>query len=231
MAPSQSYGLVSLPPDATVKQQAQSVVGEVAEAMADALDLLDEQVHGLGRAVGAAAGGVEGQDFGLPRPDGTGKTRQLHHSDAVRPAVEALQRGLGMGQVAGGVDSAQQLLALPGDRPWGAEMRSSSQLFEDEHQIKHLALLPRGRQGVMCHQTSGLATMTRNCDHIATMPRVTGGDGCPTRTSDMAVDQDQQGWEGTGKVGWGRVMADYGSGGWGFESLAARHHHRSSAAL
>jgi hypothetical protein len=26
-------------------------------------------------------------------------------------------------------------------------------------------------------------------------------------------------------------MADYGSGGWGFESLAARHHHRSSAAL
>ncbi len=27
------------------------------------------------------------------------------------------------------------------------------------------------------------------------------------------------------------MMADYGSGGWGFESLAARHHHRSSAAL
>jgi hypothetical protein len=30
--------------------------------------------------------------------------------------------------------------------------------------------------------------------------------------------------------GRGWVMADYGSGGWGFESLAARHHHPSSAA-
>jgi hypothetical protein len=29
----------------------------------------------------------------------------------------------------------------------------------------------------------------------------------------------------------GRVMADHGSGGWGFESLAARHRHRWSAAL
>ena len=45
-----------------MKQQAQPVVAEVAEAMADPLDLLDEQVHGLGGAVGAAAGGVEGED-------------------------------------------------------------------------------------------------------------------------------------------------------------------------
>jgi hypothetical protein len=59
---------------------------------------------------------VEGEDFSLPRPDGTGKARQLRHPDAVRPAVEAPQRGPGVGQVAGGVDSAQQLLALPGDR-------------------------------------------------------------------------------------------------------------------
>jgi hypothetical protein len=36
MASSQSCGLVSLPPDATVQQQAQAVVGEVAEALADA---------------------------------------------------------------------------------------------------------------------------------------------------------------------------------------------------
>src|SRR6266567_2306667 len=116
MAPSQSYGLMTLPPDATVKQQAQPVVAEVAEAVPDPLDLLDQQVHGLGRAVGAAAGGVEGEDFSLPRPDGTGKARQLRHPDVVRPAVEAPQRGPGVGQVAGGVDSAQQLLALPGDR-------------------------------------------------------------------------------------------------------------------
>src|SRR5215218_7505170 len=31
--------------------------------------------------------------------------------------------------------------------------------------------------------------------------------------------------------GRGRVMAEYGSGGWGFEPLAARDQHRSSAAL
>ena len=29
--------------------------------------------------------------------------------------------------------------------------------------------------------------------------------------------------------GRGRVVADYGSGGWGFESLAARHRRRSEA--
>src|SRR5919106_2111441 len=48
MASSQSCGPVSLPPDATVQQQAQAVVGEVAEAVPDALDLLDKQIHGLG---------------------------------------------------------------------------------------------------------------------------------------------------------------------------------------
>jgi hypothetical protein len=31
------------------------------------------------------------------------------------------------------------------------------------------------------------------------------------------------------KDGRGRLMADYGSGGWGFESLAARHQNPSSA--
>jgi hypothetical protein len=42
------------------------VVGEVAEAVPDALDLLDQQVDGLGGPVGAAIGGVEGEDLGLP---------------------------------------------------------------------------------------------------------------------------------------------------------------------
>ena len=54
-------------------------------------------------------------------------------------------------------------------------------------------------------QTPCLATIGRNCDHIATKPRVTGGDGCPTRTGDMAADQKQQGREGmtrTGGDGW-----------------------------
>jgi hypothetical protein len=50
----QPRGVVSLPPDATVQQQQpQPVVGEVAEAVADALDPFDQQVHRLGGPVGA----------------------------------------------------------------------------------------------------------------------------------------------------------------------------------
>jgi|RhiMetdeSRZDD1v2_1073273.scaffolds.fasta_scaffold3113367_2 hypothetical protein len=40
--------LVSLPPDAALQEQPQPVTGEVAEAMAHALDLRDQQVDGLG---------------------------------------------------------------------------------------------------------------------------------------------------------------------------------------
>jgi hypothetical protein len=86
MAPSQSYGLVSLPPDATVQQQPQAVVGEVAETVSDALDLLDEQIHGLGGPVGAALGRMEGEDLGFPGPDRAGQPRQL------RPPTPAAQR-------------------------------------------------------------------------------------------------------------------------------------------
>ena len=59
---------------------------------------------------------MEGEDFGLPGSDGAGEPGQLGHAHAVCPAVEALQRGSGVGQVVGGVDGAQQLLALPGGR-------------------------------------------------------------------------------------------------------------------
>jgi hypothetical protein len=59
---------------------------------------------------------MEGEDLGFPGPDGAGQPRQLRHPDAVCPAVEALQRGPGVGQVAGGVDGSEQFLALPGGR-------------------------------------------------------------------------------------------------------------------
>jgi hypothetical protein len=59
---------------------------------------------------------MEGEDVGLPGPDGAGKPGQLRHPDAVCPAVEALQRGSGVGQVVGGVDGSEQFLALPGGR-------------------------------------------------------------------------------------------------------------------
>jgi hypothetical protein len=40
-----------------------------------------------------------------------------------------------------------------------------------------------------------------NCDHIATKPYVTAGDGCPTRTGDVAGDQDQRGPEEIRRMG------------------------------
>jgi hypothetical protein len=52
-----------------------------------------------------------------------------------------------------------------------------------------------------CHQTPSLATAAKSCDHIATKPRVTGGDECPTRRNNMTVDQDQWGREGSGRTG------------------------------
>ena len=57
--------------------------------MADTLDLFDEQVDGLGEAVGAAVGGVECEDLDLPRPDGAGESGQLRDLDAITPPVRA----------------------------------------------------------------------------------------------------------------------------------------------
>jgi hypothetical protein len=57
---------------------------------------------------------MPGQDFGLPRPDGTGQPGQLRHLDAVCPPVQAVQRGVRRRHGGRGVDGAEQLLALPG---------------------------------------------------------------------------------------------------------------------
>jgi hypothetical protein len=43
----------SVPFDAAVQQRAEPVVIEIAEVVPDTFDLLDQQVDGLGRAVGA----------------------------------------------------------------------------------------------------------------------------------------------------------------------------------
>lgn len=64
--------------------------------------------------VGAAVGGMDGEDLGLPGLDGAGQARQLGHTDTVCPAVEVLQPLLGIVGAVGGVDRPQQLLALPG---------------------------------------------------------------------------------------------------------------------
>jgi hypothetical protein len=82
---------MSLPPDAAMQQQPQPVVSEVAEAVADALHLLDQQVDGLDGPVGAAIGGMPGQDLGLPSSHGAYQPGQLGDLDAIAPAVEAIQ--------------------------------------------------------------------------------------------------------------------------------------------
>src|SRR5581483_3752179 len=78
-ASSDSCGGLSLPFDvAAHEQQTESVVVEVPESVGDALDLLDQQVDGLGRAV-TGAGGVVGEDLGAPPGHGLGQPVQLGH--------------------------------------------------------------------------------------------------------------------------------------------------------
>jgi hypothetical protein len=83
--------------------------------VADTFDLLDEQVDGLGGAVGAAAGGMPGKDFDLPGSHGTSQSGQLSDLDAIAPVVEAVQRGPGGRRASRGVDGPQQFFALSGD--------------------------------------------------------------------------------------------------------------------
>jgi hypothetical protein len=67
----QFRGSVSPPADATMQQQPQPVVGEVAEAVPDALDLLDEEVDRLGGPVGTAVGDLPGTPVcARPAPPG-----------------------------------------------------------------------------------------------------------------------------------------------------------------
>jgi hypothetical protein len=47
-----------------------------------------EQVDGLGGPLGTAAGGMPGQDLGLPGLDRSGQARQLGHANAVDPMIK-----------------------------------------------------------------------------------------------------------------------------------------------
>ena len=58
------------------EQDAEAVVGQVAEASPGALDLFDGEVGGFDAAVGGA-GGVVGEDLGVPSGEGLGEGSQL----------------------------------------------------------------------------------------------------------------------------------------------------------
>ena len=66
-------GWGSVPLNGGVEQEAEPVVGEVAVAVAEAAELLDDEVVGFGTAVGSAADGVVGEDPVFPGPDGPGQ--------------------------------------------------------------------------------------------------------------------------------------------------------------
>ena len=74
-----------------MEQEAESVVVEVAEAVADSFDLFDHQVGAFGGGVGEP-GGVVGEDLGLPGPDGFGEAGELVDVGLVAVAVEAGSR-------------------------------------------------------------------------------------------------------------------------------------------
>ena len=86
---------------------------EVSEAVREPADLLDDQVDGLGAAVGDPAGVEVGQHLGPPRFEGAPEPGDLGDR-AGREAVDDLGRDLTAGGRAGVVDRAELLVALPG---------------------------------------------------------------------------------------------------------------------
>ncbi len=97
---------MSLPGDAAVQEQAEPVVGEVAESEADPFDAFDQQVDRLGGAVAGAGGGEVGQQLVLSGGDGPPEPVQFGHFGNRAGPVEGLQPAAGLGQGRRGVDVA-----------------------------------------------------------------------------------------------------------------------------
>jgi len=99
--------------NSAVQQEAQPVVVEVPEAVSHTLDLLHEQVHRLGGAVGQRRG-VPGEHLGLPAADGAGQSSELSNLGVAAVVVEPPQAIVCVDHVGGGVDLTQQLLGQVG---------------------------------------------------------------------------------------------------------------------
>src|SRR5271157_6055448 len=103
-----------LPGDSAVQQQAQPVVTEIAEAVPDAQDFLDQQVDRFGGAVADSAGAEVGQELIAPGGEGAGQPAEfgnLRVDTRHGPVVEA---GGGLVTIAAVIDRAQLLGGDPG---------------------------------------------------------------------------------------------------------------------
>ena len=103
--PHQVYATAS-PFDAAVEQKPEPIVLEVAEAVADPLDLLDEQVHGFGGPVGQA-GAVPTEDLVFPTPHRRGEAAEFDDVGGAAVGVEALEALAGLPGGTGGVDLSE----------------------------------------------------------------------------------------------------------------------------
>jgi hypothetical protein len=169
--PQQPVCATASPFDAAVQQESEPIVLEVAEAVPDALDLLDQQVHGFGGSVGQA-GAVPAEDLVLPPPDGGGEAAEL--GDVGTPAVdvEALEPPSSLALRAGGVYLPQQLLGEVGgaDLAGGvagvepglnASPPSLGQPFVSDEQlaadpVQRLTLASPVAEGVLLHPAADL---------------------------------------------------------------------------
>ena len=93
--------MLSLSLDSAVQQEPQSVVVQVAESVAGAFHLFDQQVGGFGRSVGHTAGVEVGQQLGAPGVDGAGQAVQFGDVGVGAVGQPPVQPLLGVSAVSG----------------------------------------------------------------------------------------------------------------------------------
>ena len=102
-----------MPFHATVEKDPEPEVLEVAEAMGDAQDLLDDEIDRLRGAI-RCAGEVVGQDLDPPTQGGAGQTVELGDVRRLALSDEGVESASCLGDVVGRIGPAQRLLGQHG---------------------------------------------------------------------------------------------------------------------
>ncbi len=95
------------------EEDAEPVVGEVAEPVCQAPGLFDDEVDRFGAAVGHPAGGEVGQDLGVPLLQGAAEPGDLGDGAGVQAVEEVLGERAAGRRGGGVVDGADALVDLP----------------------------------------------------------------------------------------------------------------------